>query len=70
MYKKNKPQKLKKASQIPIKKWLELTLCDLVDEVMYAANSKRSPEEIMYIIYKYTNEIFITQGQYDKNKRI
>ena len=52
------------------KQWVELTLCDLADDVIGQVNLGGNQKNIMKIIHNYANQIFITQKESSKNKKI
>lgn len=66
-------QKSNTKSQQIIKEWVQLTLCDMVKEVVSAVNLKMSSKEIVEIIDEYSDEIFeaqfIAQKEYDRDKK-
>jgi len=43
------------------KEWVELTLCDMVDEILQLMKSGKSKEEIMEKIKDYSAEIYNSQ---------
>ncbi|MDO8529468.1 MAG: hypothetical protein Q7S18_02260 [bacterium] len=43
------------------KEWIELTLCDMVDEVLQLMKSGKSKEDILVKIKKYSAEIYNAQ---------
>lgn len=44
-----------------IKEWIELTLCDMFDEIMESLKSKGTKEETIQIIKKYSSQIYQSQ---------
>lgn len=40
-----------------IKEWIELTLCDLVDDILYSRSQGMNSEETFSIIKKYAQDI-------------
>jgi len=51
-----------------IKEWVELTLCDLADDIFEALPEKiflstKTREEIFKILSKYTEQIFLAQKE-------
>lgn len=48
-----------------LKEWIELTLCDMLDELLYLINDDKNEKKIMEIIKKYSAEIYNVQS-YDK----
>ncbi len=57
---------MKKQSKKITKEWIELTLCDMTDEIMHKMTIKEWRDEVMKIIKKYSLEIYNSQNNYDK----
>ena len=45
------------------KEWIELTLCDMVDEIL---SKNKDKDSTMKIIRKYSAQIYNSQNDYDK----
>ena len=43
------------------KEWVELTLCDMSDEILIALKNRQNSDEIIKIIKKYSTEIYNCQ---------
>ena len=52
---------MKKATKKILKEWIELTLCDMFDEIMQLMKNGKDRDEIMKIIKKYSAEIYNSQ---------
>ena len=52
---------VKKVRKKFTKEWVELTLCDMVDEVLQLMKAGKSKEEILKKIKKYSAEIYNSQ---------
>ena len=59
---------MRRFQKIFSKKWVELTLCDMVDEVMQSLKNNNSKEEMMQIIKKYSSQIDRSQDNDDDKK--
>lgn len=55
----------KQATKNFTKEWIELTLCDMVDNILQLMKRGKNKDEIMKIIKKYSAEIYNSQN-YDK----
>lgn len=65
------PVKIKKNTQnLFTKEWIELTLCDLANDIIVQDYSGGNQKNIMAIIRNYSNQIFVTQKYHSKNKKI
>lgn len=53
---------MEKRSKKTTKEWIELTLCNLLDEIMYLIRSGESKDKIMGIIKKYSAEFYNLQS--------
>jgi len=51
----------KKSNEIK-KEWIELTLCDMVDEIMQFSYYENNNEKIMQIIKEYSSQIYNSQN--------
>lgn len=47
------------------REWIELTLCDMLDDLLLVTKKGENKTEIMKIIKKYSTEIYNSQS-YDK----
>jgi len=56
---------MQKQSKKVIKEWIEIALCNMLDEIMYLTKNKENRDKTMEIIKKYSAEIYNSQG-YDK----
>lgn len=52
---------MKKQSKKFTKEWIELTLCDMTDEIMQIMKSGKSKEEVMKKIKNYSLQIYNSQ---------
>lgn len=52
---------MEKRSKKTTKEWLELTLCNLLDEIIYLLRNGESKDKIMGIIKKYSAEVYNSQ---------
>lgn len=43
------------------KEWIEITLCDMLDEIMYLIQDDKNKDIVMEIVKKYSTEIYNTQ---------
>ena len=57
---------MQKRSKKITKEWIELTLCNMLDEVMLLLSKGKKKDEIMKILKKYSAEIYSSQ---DYNRR-
>lgn len=56
---------MKKKIKKITKEWIEITLCDMLDEISYLIKSDKNKDRIMEIVKKYSAEIYNSQS-YDK----
>ena len=52
---------MKKQSKKITKEWIELTLCDMVDEVLQLMKNRKSKEEVLQKIKNYSLQIYNSQ---------
>lgn len=53
---------MRKQSKKNTKEWIELTLCNMLDEIMLSLRKHGNKDEVMKILKKYSAEIYNSQN--------